>query len=160
MSSNPAARPNVLPWPPMLYGAAILLAILAERLIPLAIALPWAVRAAGGALTLLGVACDLWAVATLHGARTTILPHRAATRLITHGPFRFTRNPIYVGNTIAMIGLGVAFAAPWVIVFGLVAAILVDRLAIRREEAHLAARFGAVWAQYCRRTPRWLGRAG
>ena len=56
-----------------------------------------------------GATFDLWAAITLFRERTTILLHRAADRLVTCGPFRMTRNPIYVGNTIAILGLALAF---------------------------------------------------
>jgi protein-S-isoprenylcysteine O-methyltransferase Ste14 len=87
---------------------------------------------------------------------TNILPHRGADALITSGPFRFTRNPIYLGNTIAMLGLSVYLNNGWFAILGLGAAFAVDRLAIRREEAHLAARFREAWLAYAARTPRWL----
>jgi protein-S-isoprenylcysteine O-methyltransferase Ste14 len=87
-----------------------------------------------------------------------ILPHRAATALVTSGPFALSRNPIYLGNTIAMAGAGLAFANPWFLPAALLAAVAVTRLAIRREEAHLAARFGAAWDAYSQRTARWFGR--
>jgi protein-S-isoprenylcysteine O-methyltransferase Ste14 len=49
-----------------------------------------------------------------------------------------------------------AFGNARLIVFGLLAAVLVDRLAIRREEAHLISRFGSAWTDNAERTPRWL----
>jgi protein-S-isoprenylcysteine O-methyltransferase Ste14 len=88
--------------------------------------------------------------------QTNILPHRAAGRLVTTGPFSFTRNPIYVGNATLMAGVGVAFGNLWFVLLGVVSALAVDRLAIRREERHLAARFGQEWIDYASRVPRWL----
>ena len=88
--------------------------------------------------------------------RTTVLPHRGATRLITDGPFRFTRNPIYVGNTLLVAGLGFVLGVAWLMPAALLAAWATQKLAIEREERHLALRFGADWARYAARTPRWL----
>jgi protein-S-isoprenylcysteine O-methyltransferase Ste14 len=158
MSVSFAARPNILPWPPMLYLAAFLLAFAFGHLYPIATPHYLAARFLGYLSISGGAAFDFWAAITLHRERTTILPHRAATSLVTRGPFQITRNPIYVGNTIAIVGLALAMGSAWLIVFGLVAAILVDRLAIQREEIHLSNRFGEAWALYRSHTPRWLGR--
>ena len=87
---------------------------------------------------------------------TTVLPHRGATRLITDGPFRFSRNPIYVGNTLLVAGAGLVFGVAWLIPAALAGALATQKLAIEREEEHLARRFGADWAGYAARTPRWL----
>jgi len=105
-----------------------------------------------------GLGLDVWAMAALHRARTNILPHRAAGRLVTDGPYAFTRNPIYLGNTIVLLGLGLMLENPWLLAAAPVAAVATDHLAARREEAHLAAKFGAEFAAYAARVPRWLGR--
>jgi protein-S-isoprenylcysteine O-methyltransferase Ste14 len=97
---------------------------------------------------------------TMQRQRANILPHRAATALVTSGPFAWSRNPIYLGNTVAMIGVAFAFANPWFIPAAFVAARVVVPLAIRREEAHLAEQFGEAWEAYRRQTNRWLGRNG
>ena len=75
---------------------------------------------------------------------------------MTSGPFRFTRNPIYLGNTIVMLGLSAFLDNGWFLALEFGAAIAVQRLAIRREEAHLAARFGEAWSADPARAPRWL----
>ena len=89
-------------------------------------------------------------------SRTNILPNRAAERLVTQGPFAISRNPIYLGNTTLMFGIGLAFNALWFLPLAICAAAFVERLAIRREEAHLALLFGPEWAAYATTTARWL----
>jgi protein-S-isoprenylcysteine O-methyltransferase Ste14 len=90
--------------------------------------------------------------------RANILPHRAATALVTTGPFAWSRNPIYLANGLLLLGLGGLFDNAWFFVAAPVAAFATDRLAIRREERHLAALFGAAWSVYVGRVRRWLGR--
>lgn len=157
--SGEIAPPNRIPWPPILYGAAAVAAVGLGWMLPVT-GWPrgtiW--RALGWLMLLGGLGLDLWAMATMARQRANILPHRAATALVTTGPFAWSRNPIYLGNTIALSGAGFAFANSWFFAAALVAAIAVTRLAIRREEAHLAQRFGANWHAYSGRTPRWLGR--
>ena len=77
--------------------------------------------------------------------RANILPHRAATTLVTSGPFALSRNPIYLGNTLLLAGAGVMFGNVWFLLGAIGSAWLVTVLAIRREEAHLEARFGEAW---------------
>lgn len=160
MTMDRTARPNTIPWPPLLYAGGAVAALLLDRAIPLP---PWlvlaqlpAVRLLGDVLLVLGVALDLWAMVTMWRQHANILPHRAATALITTGPFALSRNPIYLGNTLLILGAGLAFGIAWLLPMGLLAAALTSHLAIAREEAHLNARFGAAWRDYTGRVPRWF----
>lgn len=151
-------RPNAVPWPPILYVCAVVAAALLYLVHP--VTFPnWAKPLAallGVAILTAGIILDVNAIRTLNRARTTVMPHRASSALVTDGPYRFTRNPIYLGNTTALVGLALVFDVPWFLLTAPIAALAVDRLAIRREEAHLAARFGEEWRAYAARVPRWL----
>lgn len=161
MALDLAARPNAVPWPPLLYLLAIVAAVALNRLLPTADNVPLGLQTllhVKGSITFaIGATIDIWAMVTMLRAKANIRPDRAATALVTHGPFRFTRNPIYLGNTILMIGAASAFGNMWLIPMGLLAAVAVHHLAILREEAHLAARFGDPWQRYAAITPRWIG---
>jgi protein-S-isoprenylcysteine O-methyltransferase Ste14 len=75
---------------------------------------------------------------------------------VTRGPFALSRNPIYLGEALILSGLaGIESSAGYAAAAALFV-ILVTRLAIVREEAHLAARFGAAWEAYAGRVRRWL----
>ena len=154
-----ADRPNTIPWPPILFAGAALIALGLQALLPL----PWpggvwrAVLAMAGLfLAAAGLALDLATMLAFRHHQTTVLPHRGATRLITDGPFRFSRNPIYVGNTLLVAGAGLVFGIAWLIPAGFAGAFATRKLAIEREEQHLARRFGKDWTDYAARTPRWL----
>lgn len=150
-----------IPWPPLLYLAAALAGLKLGAWLPAAWwPDDWRVQLAGLVMIAAALGLDLWAMGTMMRHRANILPNRAATALVTSGPFRFTRNPIYLGNTVMVCSFAVAFGNPWFIPCALAAALAVERLAIRREEAHLAALFGPAWAAYAARTPRWIGGAG
>lgn len=151
-----AQRPNRIPWPPILYAAAGGVAYLLQYAAPTGKLLPDWVRMCGDVFIAFGLAFDFWAMGAMLLARTNILPNRGAGRLVTYGPFAYSRNPIYLGNTLLLIGIGLAYSALWFVPMAFVAAFLVDRLAIRREEIHLALRFGAEWTAYAARAPRWL----
>ena len=154
-----ADRPNTIPWPPILYAGATLIALGLQALLPL----PWPGGAWAAVLLMVGVflaaagtALDFATILTFRRHQTTVLPNRGATHLITDGPFRFSRNPIYVGNTLLVAGVGLIFGIAWLVPAAFAGAFATNRLAIAREERHLALRFGPAWSVYAARTPRWL----
>ena len=149
-------RPNTIPWPPLLLITGIAAGALLGAWLPLPFSVPGILQLAGYVLIVIGITFDFSAIWTMWQARTNILPHKPAGQLITDGPFRISRNPIYVGNTITLAAMGLAFSNLWYTAAAIVMAALVDRLAIRREEAHLAHRFGDAWRLYAGKTPRWL----
>lgn len=153
--TDPTVAPNRLPWPPILYGGWLLAGILLELAVPSDVPLP---RWSGWIVVFVGIAFDGAAILAMRRARTNILPHRGADRLLTTGPFSISRNPIYVGNTLLVCGLGVAFDSLWIVGAAFVAATLTHHLAILREEAHLEARFGEAFRAYRATVPRWIGR--
>jgi protein-S-isoprenylcysteine O-methyltransferase Ste14 len=154
--SEIAERPNTIPWPPILLLCGIAIAAALGSYSPLNETLPFAIQVGGYAILAIGIVFDFSAIYTMWRAKTNILPHLAAKRLITTGPFYLTRNPIYVGNTASLFGMSLAFSNLWYAIAATFIAVLVDRLAIRREERHLEARFGSAWAKYESSTPRWL----
>lgn len=160
MRKDFSARPNTVPWPPIIYLTVALAALGLGAAWPLvsppANAVHW-LRFAAAAIAAAGIAVDVAAMLAMRRARTNILPHRGADRLVTDGVFAFTRNPIYVGNTLLLAGVGLALPSGWMVAGAWLAALLVDRLAIRREERHLSARFGPAYADYVARVPRWIG---
>jgi protein-S-isoprenylcysteine O-methyltransferase Ste14 len=153
---EPPAAPNTVPWPPIIYGSAALAAWLLNLLLATGGIMPPVLHPVGATLMLAGLALDLAAMVSMYLRRANILPHRAATALVTSFPFSISRNPIYLGNTILLAGAALAFGNLWFAVLDAVAVQAVTTLAIKREEAHLAALFGLEWQHYTKRVPRWL----
>ncbi|MEX4007816.1 methyltransferase family protein [Neoaquamicrobium sediminum] len=152
-------RPNTLPWPPIVYVAAVAAAIVLNWLVPL----PWIPGPLGELLFAVGwlvvggaLAIDITAMRTMARAKTTIMPHRGSDHLVTSGPFSFTRNPIYLGNTMLMIGIGLIAGIVWFILLAPVAAFVTQKLAIEREERHLEMRFGKKYRDYAKKVRRWI----
>ena len=152
-------RPSSFPWPPLIYLAAIALAIVAHFVYPL----PWfssplsdILFAAGGLVILAVVLIDVAAFKAFRRHKTTMRPDRAADHLITDGPFSFTRNPIYLGNTMLTFGVGLISGIAWFLPLALIAAFATQKLAIEREERHLYARFGKRFRDYTKRVRRWI----
>ena len=148
--------PSRAPWPPMLLALAVLCGLALDRLLPLP-ALPFAhVRDAGAAVVVLALANDVWCGLTLRRRGTTFLPHRATTTLVTDGPYRYTRNPMYVSELALALGLALLLASPWLALSTPLLFFALTKLAIEPEERHLRAKFGAEFERYAAQTPRWL----
>ncbi len=157
-SPAPSSSPSAIPWPPLLLVAALGLGLLGGRLYPLS----WPglddlpARVVGYALGLAGIGLVVWALITLARAGTTVHPNRSADRLVTDGPFRWRRNPVYLGDVLILLGLAQLTYNIWFAILAPVFAIAVYWLAIRPEEQHLEARFGQAYLDYKARTRRWF----
>lgn len=153
------AAPSRMPWPPIIYLAAIAVAIALGLVYPL----PWLTEPlsdllfAAGWLAVAGmVAIEISAFRTLKRHNTTFRPDRVSAHLVTDGAFSFTRNPIYFGNTLLMIGIGLITGSLWFLILAVVAAFTTQKLAIEPEERHLQARFGKKYVDYTKRVRRWI----
>lgn len=148
-----------IPWPPILYLGAIAAAVALNIFLPL----PWLggvlaeILFAIGWLGLFAVAA-LWfgAIRTMLRARTTLNPTGTPEHLVTSGPFALSRNPIYLANTMLLIGLALIVGSVWFALLGLAAAFLTGKLVIQFEEKMLAERFGKRYRDYARRVRRWI----
>ena len=107
-------------------------------------------------LILLGLALGLWGGSTFVRHHTCILPHHRATTVVTSGPYRFSRNPMYVGFTLVYLGVAVALGRIGPILTVLPALFALYVVVIRREERYLAAKFGSEYEEYRRAVRRWL----
>jgi protein-S-isoprenylcysteine O-methyltransferase Ste14 len=105
--------PNSIPWPPLVYITAAVTAVALEWLVPTGYLVSGIYRLGGTAVLVAGMTLDGSAMLTMRRHHANILPHRAATNLVTSWPFSITRNPIYLGNTIMLIGAAGTFANPW-----------------------------------------------
>lgn len=148
--------PNKIPWPPLILVASILGAVALGWFFPIAASTPEVGLPLGVLCFALGVGLDFFAMRIMRRRNANILPNRAATALVTEFPFSISRNPIYLGNTLMLMGAGFLFANSWFFFAAAFSALAVTELAIKREEAHLEAMFGARWRRYAEDVPRWL----
>ena len=142
--------------PPLYYIAAFLVGVGLELLFPIGgppVAVRVAVTALAGAAWL---ALDGAAILSFHRARTSMVPMKPSTALVTSGPYRVTRNPMYVGMALLYVGLAFAFGVIWALATLPVALLAVDRLVIAREEPYLERTFGQPYRDYRARVRRWL----
>jgi protein-S-isoprenylcysteine O-methyltransferase Ste14 len=144
-------------FPPLIYLVAIAAGLLVQRALRFPLAgWPAGVRILGWVLIAIGLGAAIWAVAVFRLAGTTPNPTRPTTAFVVRGPYRFTRNPMYVGLTAVSMGVGLVTESPWVIVMAFVAALVTQRMVIDREESYLDRRFGADYRAYKARVRRWV----
>ncbi|NNF52135.1 MAG: isoprenylcysteine carboxylmethyltransferase family protein [Gammaproteobacteria bacterium] len=135
---------------------AIVAMVLADKYFPIAeYSLP-AAKIVGNILFALSVLTFVTSAWQFHKSETTVDPLGEATSLITGGPFRISRNPIYLAMVFLLCGLALRMgsATPWPVIAAFIWVIQTRQIA--REEQQLAARFSDVYADYCRRVRRWL----
>jgi protein-S-isoprenylcysteine O-methyltransferase Ste14 len=113
-------------------------------------------RIAGGCLIVGGLALSGAVVHYFGRAATPVTPRRESRRLVLSGPYRFSRNPDYVGQALVVAGVGVLFAVTWVLVAILPALVVVRYGVIAREERYLERRFGEEYRWFRGRVRRWL----
>jgi len=145
--------------PPLLFVLTFLAGTGIQHLAPLAagsLALLRAEHLAGAALLAAGVLLALTCLGMFLSARTTVIPHRTASRLLTHGPYRFTRNPMYLSLVLVYLGVAALTGLVWPLVLLPLPVLLVDRLVIPYEEARLRQAFGNACEEYFSRVRRWL----
>ncbi len=138
---------------------ALALAILLEWLLPLGYLPPplATVPAIIGLLLVLGfVATGLWGALQFRRAHTNIDPRHPALVLVETGPYRFTRNPMYLGFLLLFAGIGLLASLDWSLPLLPLLWLALDRLIVVREEAYLSRKFGAPYDAFRSRTRRWL----
>lgn len=151
-------KPMKFPWTPVVYLVAVLLALVFHKIKPLDIEAGWQLplQAVGILSTTAGIWLVGWGYAKLLRYRTALLSSSPTTHLVTSGPYRYTRNPVYLGYTLAMLGAGLFTGNLWMCVIAALTAAVTHAWIIRSEERHLLARFGFEFERYCRRTRAWI----
>lgn len=111
----------------------------------------------GTVLIVAGLGINAWPKVLFRRAGTSISPVQPALAraLVTHGPYRFSRNPMYLGYAVALLGWVACLAQPWGLFATTLFVAYITRFQILPEERHLSARFPAQYAAYCRAVRRW-----
>jgi protein-S-isoprenylcysteine O-methyltransferase Ste14 len=149
--------PDVRIPPPLLYIVVLVLGILLDAAYPIHF-LPSAIAWKIGALILAaGIALGpFWSIRTMRRANATLRPDRPATILVTDGPFRYSRNPLYLALTLIYAGIGIIADSLRALLLLAPVVLFMSLFVIRREEAHLQRVFGGEYEAYRARVRRWL----
>jgi protein-S-isoprenylcysteine O-methyltransferase Ste14 len=112
---------------------------------------------AGEVLVILGFALVAWCLVTFaFVGKGTAAPFDPPRQLVVAGPYRFVRNPIYIGAVVAMLGAAMVLWTGWLVLYALVVLIVTHLLVILYEEPHLRRVFGSSYEDYRRNVPRWI----
>jgi len=149
-------NPGVVAFPPFIYGLPWLVGLGLHFLFPVHLLAPGRPHVIGGVLIVLGIALAVWGRRAMAHAGTDPNPMHPATALVVDGPFRFTRNPLYVSLTLFYLGLTVAVNALWPLVFLPVVLLVMQRGVVEREERYLEGKFGEAYRAYRARVRRWV----
>jgi protein-S-isoprenylcysteine O-methyltransferase Ste14 len=151
-------HPNISPMvhPPLVTVLFIVLAYFLGRFVPLPFAIPPILQYFGLALTFIGFLLGIGAFMEFRRARTTLDPHGSTKQLVTSGIYRYTRNPIYLGFLLMVIGLPLNSGLIWGLVMAPFYMMTMSRLVIQREEAYLEGKFKSQYTSYMSRVRRWL----
>lgn len=150
-------HPGVPFPPPLLFAAGLAVGLWLHGRMPLPISGPPALQIpVAGTLLLAGAGVLGWAMLGFKRARTAIYPNQPASRLVAAGPYRFSRNPMYLGLCGMYLGIALWARSAWPVLLLPVVLWLLWLLVIRREERYLKGAFGAEYEAYRRRVRRWL----
>ncbi len=148
--------PGIHVPPPVYYVAAFLVGVALELIFPT----DWPQSGVRLAVALLAVgawiALDGAAMVSFHRARTSMVPMNPSTALVISGPYRVTRNPMYLGMAFLYVAFAFAFGVMWGLAFLPAVIVIIDRFVIAREEPYLERRFGQPYRDYKVRVRRWI----
>jgi protein-S-isoprenylcysteine O-methyltransferase Ste14 len=152
-------HPNISPrvHPPVVALMFIVIAYLLGRFIPLPFPpAPGWIRYLGLALTFAGFLLGIGAFLEFRKARTTLDPHGSSRQVVSSGIYRISRNPIYLGFLLMVIGLPLNSGLYWGIIMAPFYMMAMNGLVIEKEEAYLEKKFKSPYTDYKSRVRRWL----
>jgi protein-S-isoprenylcysteine O-methyltransferase Ste14 len=156
MSDEERDNPGVIAPPPLIYAAALAAGLLLNRRYRIPFLPRPLTRALGWPLVIGGLAVGFLGSREMRRAETNLDPYKPTTAIVTEGPYRFTRNPLYLSMILIYGGISaLANALPPVLLIPIVQH-LMRRGVIEREERYLERKFGDEYLQYKTRVRRWI----
>ncbi len=147
---------GVIAPPPVIYLAFLLIGFGADALGPVAV-LPQGPRyAAAAAVIALSLALAFSAFRQFRRHNTSFKPHEPSTALISEGPYRYSRNPMYLALSLLSAGIGIAADGPWTLALLVPLLVVLHYGVIIREERYLERKFADAYRRYKSSTRRWL----
>ena len=147
---------DVLAPPPLIYGGALLAGLALQWLDPIVLLSRTVARAFGLLLIGFSFLISIPALRTMQRAQTSVRPDTPTTAIVTTGPFRYTRNPLYLSFTLLYAGITLVVNAFWPFLLLPLVLVVMNRGVIAREEHYLTQKFGKVYTQYKAQVGRWF----
>jgi protein-S-isoprenylcysteine O-methyltransferase Ste14 len=153
---HPLDNPGVIAFPPMIWLVNAVISVLVHLFIRLPIISYSVCLACGIVLIILAPTLAVSALVKMKAAGTNVHPSEPALALVSGGPFRFTRNPMYLALCLVQVALGF-FLNDWITLLFVVPLVLTFHYGVvLREERYLSAKFGEPYLQYKREVRRWI----
>lgn len=153
---TPADSAGVRVPPPIIYLAVFAVGLLVQRAIPRPLLPAAEARPVAVVLAIAWVVLQGWAMTCFRRAHTSIIPVKPTTTLVVKGPFRISRNPIYLALMLLYAAAAVWLNALWPFLLLLPLIMIIQTYAIAREERYLERKFGEPYREYRRRVRRWI----
>src|SRR5262245_56442749 len=142
--------------PPLIYGAAIAIGVACQWMWPRPVRSGGGLGPLGGGLMVASLFLFAAAVGRVRAAGTPVPARKPTTAIVRTGPYRYSRNPIYLAFSLLQLGIAVWLNSWWLVATLAAAVALVHYVVITREEEYLEARFGAEYRDYKAAVRRWM----
>jgi len=156
MSNGTPDTAQVLVLPPLVYGGAFVMGLLLHLMLPLRVLPTTLARGIGVVWVFVSLPLAFTTLRVLSRAHTPVDPMKPTTALVTEGPFRYSRNPLYVALTLLYLGVAFLVNALWILLLVVPVLVVIRYGVIAREEAYLTRKFGDAYRQYTTQVRRWL----
>jgi protein-S-isoprenylcysteine O-methyltransferase Ste14 len=156
MNQSVIDSPGVRIPPPLIFVGGLIVGLSMSAWIPTSYIGSLTAHTVGGILMVMGALLAASAVRIFVKTGTNLRPDRPSNALAIVGPYRFTRNPMYLSLTIIYVGVAVFMQSLWSVLLLPLLLFFIQRKIISREEAYLDRRFGADYTRYRNQVRRWL----
>jgi len=151
----PLAANLGLARPPAIYLIAILVGVVLHFVSPIRF-VPNLGMPFGGLIVVLAATLFIWSIRTFRSAGTPVPGNQPTTIVVKVGPYRVSRNPIYLAFSLFQTGIALGINDAWILITLLPAIAIISLVVIPREERYLEAHFGEEYATYKASVRRWL----
>ena len=142
---------------PDLFWVFIIVEIIVNYFSPLKRILDYPYNLFGIILILFGLYLNwVWVAVKFRKEKTTLDPNKIPSKFVTSGPFKFTRNPTYLGMALTFFGLAIILGTLSPFIVTIIFVILVDKTTIPKEEKNLEKKFGKKYLDYKKKVRRWI----
>lgn len=149
-------HPGVVTYPPVIFAGFFAAGLAADRLFPASFGLAAGHRLVGGTLAAAAIVIAALAIAAFARARTHLDVRKPAVALVTTGPYRFSRNPMYLAAVLLYAGAALWLDKPWTLAALVPCLLVMEFGVIRREERYLDGKFGERYRAYRASVRRWI----
>ena len=151
----PEKIPKIFLQPPLIFGIFLVLTMLINQFFPLKLEINFS-SLLGVIMGIFGIFINMWSMNKFRKYKTSSHVKHQAFRLIDEGPYRYSRNPLYLGTAFMIFGFGLAFDLVWVLIGNSFAIVIIHYFVVLPEENYLIEIFGDKYITYAKKVRRWI----